>query len=202
MIHQLFPIPIYTCINTEFIEYGKSLFDSCPKYDYEENGFRTTLKEYSPGHANIGWNFLNFDGTGPLINFIKKTTIEFMQANGLDDCYEVDIPNIWLNEQESSGNLTPHSHYGYSYSGTYYINCPGESGKIIFHNPADYGFRQKFKNIKTYNTSNSSTWWIPVKEGTLILFPSYLMHSVPPQEFTGIRQSIAFDITVYPRIGI
>jgi|TARA_R110000772_G_scaffold157927_1_gene269184 hypothetical protein len=46
---------------------------------------------------------------------------------------------------------------------------------------------------KDYNAWNSQTWWLPVEEGALLLFPSSLQHSVPPVEGEKDRISLSFN---------
>ena len=60
-----------------------------------------------------------------------------------------------------------------------------------------------FFNFETneYNTWNSLTWWIPVKSGDILLFPSYLNHSVETKQDNNLRISLAFNTFVKGNIG-
>ena len=53
-----------------------------------------------------------------------------------------------------------------------------------------------YKNIfATYN------WWIPVKSGDILFFPSYLNHSVETKQDNNLRISLAFNTFVKGSIG-
>ena len=50
------------------------------------------------------------------------------------------------------------------------------------------------KDITEYNSWNSPVWRMPVKEGKLILFPSWLKHGVQPNlNKTESRISVSFN---------
>jgi len=199
MIHHLFPTLVYTGSNLDILETSKAIFDKCPELQPCSEKFSTTLIEYSPGTCLVSWDFSKELETQPLLDFINVSVKEYMeQMQIIPESYQVEIPNIWLNDMESGGYHRPHNHYGYTFSGTYYIDCPADSGKILFHNITEDWFFQKLKSVKEWTTGNSATWWIPVAAGTIILFPSYLKHSVPPAIYEGTRRSIAFDVVMKP----
>jgi uncharacterized protein (TIGR02466 family) len=199
MIHHLFPTLVYTGSNLDILETSKILFDKCTDMRPCADGFSTTLVEYSPGNCLVSWDFSNEPETQSLTGFIKQSVTEYMEQMQIaSNAYHIEIPNMWLNEMESGGYHRPRNHYGYTFSGTYYIDCPADSGKIQFHGVTEDWFFQKLKNVTQWTTGNSATWWIPVEVGSIIIFPSYLKHSVPPATYEGNRRSIAFDIIMKP----
>ena len=48
-------------------------------------------------------------------------------------------------------------------------------------------------NYEKYNSLNSQTFYLPAVAGELILFPSYLRHSVPINTSDDVRVSISFN---------
>ena len=65
-----------------------------------------------------------------------------------------------------------------------------EADKIYFHNDQ---YHQISIPTTNYNVYNSSSWWLPVETGKLMLFPSSLQHSVAPVTADDTRISLAFN---------
>ena len=60
---------------------------------------------------------------------------------------------------------------------------------------------QVFAHSSEGNIWNSSNWELPTKAGDLILFPSYLTHSVPKNESNEKRISLAFNYFLEGTLG-
>jgi uncharacterized protein (TIGR02466 family) len=111
------------------------------------------------------------------------------------------ITQSWLNVVEPDGNIEYHCHENSIISGVYYISTV-EDDRICFHDP-----NAKIKGLikfepKEYNLWNSVTWFIPVSNNLLLLFPSWFEHAVKPNEkATTDRISISFNIFVKGTIG-
>ena len=199
MILELFPTTVYLDKNVDMISVGSILFDIWPK-EIKLDGYpNSTLKgEYCPYKVPVTWELLDVPETQPLIEYIKKSAEKFLQENK-NKPHTVKVQNIWLNEM-ASGNRHPiHAHYGYSISGTFYVQVPTGANKIKFYSPADgLGHVLGVKSQDDWTPSNSLSWWVSVEEGNIILFPSYIKHEVPAMEFTGLRKSISFDLALIP----
>jgi uncharacterized protein (TIGR02466 family) len=201
MIHYIFPTTIYTRHNVELLPLAEQLFAKAEPFMQEiRQGFKSTLKEYCPLKAVTPFDPLQLPESSPLINFLENSILEFLNETGYCD-YKSTITNMWFNSMEPTSYHTEHNHYGYTFSGTYYIACPEGSDKVAFHANTEYCY-QSLKHIKTYNESNTHTWHMPVKEGMLVIFPAHLKHSVPPLEFSGLRRCIAFDAVCQPTYGV
>jgi hypothetical protein len=192
---MLFPTPVYTNIDKSFLDYGNSLFERCNNFvTTSVGGFKSTLNgEYSPVKSDVTFDVLALDDVVPFVNFIHTSVYEYLSVNKTPN-YTPTICNLWLNEMIAGQHHAPHQHYGYSLSGTYYTTVPEGSGELTFHSLLNDISHHGFHDVTEYTTWNSKTWCMPVEEGTLILFPAYLKHSVQPLKFNGIRRSIAFDI--------
>lgn len=199
MILQLFPTMVYLDKNIDMISVGSTLFDIWPA-DTRFNGhFSTTLKgEYCPHKAPVTWELTDLPEAQPLIEYIKQSAEQFLQENK-NKPHTVQVQNVWLNEMASGNKHPVHAHYGYSLSGTFYVQVPVGSDKIKFYNPADgLGHFLGVKSQDDWTSGNSMSWWVTVEEGNLMLFPSYLKHEVPAMQFTGLRKSISFDLALIP----
>ena len=101
----------------------------------------------------------------------------------------------WINMNGKGGFNTPHAHRGYAWSGCYYVNQPqvteGRSGSIEFIDPR--------AGIEAWPLSPGSLSSVKHRvrppAGTLLIFPSYLVHWVYPNEQYADRVSVAFNAT-------
>lgn len=99
----------------------------------------------------------------------------------------------WININQKGAYNTPHDHPGYNWSGCYYVNQPsvdeGRSGMIEFLDP-----RTSPRNMSVLKAASfAPKFQIRPKARTLIVFPSYLVHWVYPNELDEERVSIAFN---------
>jgi len=197
MIHYIFPTTIYTDEDSGLLPVAKQIFQMAEPHMVEiRDGFKSTLKEYCPLKAVTPFDPLVLNESVPLVNFISKSILNFLSEGGYDD-YNVTVTNMWVNSMKPASYHTPHNHYGYTFSGTYYIDCPVGSDKVAFHANTEYCY-QSLNHVKNYNEGNTFTWWMPVKPGMIVIFPAYLKHSVPALEFDGLRTCIAFDAVCQP----
>jgi uncharacterized protein (TIGR02466 family) len=105
----------------------------------------------------------------------------------------------WINVNPRSAFNAPHTHPNFAWSGCYYVNQPvvedGRSGAIEFLDPrAGIG---GWPMTKSELTRTKVT--MRPKPGTLLIFPSYLVHWVYPNEQEEERVSVAFNARLrYP----
>jgi uncharacterized protein (TIGR02466 family) len=111
------------------------------------------------------------------------------------------ITQSWLNITNPGGFHHKHSHQNSIISGVFYISTE-ENDKITFEDP-NYRIKQLIKfDCREYNAWNSSAHHVPSIINELILFPSWLEHSVLPNEkATRDRISISFNTFVRGNLG-
>jgi Putative 2OG-Fe(II) oxygenase len=107
------------------------------------------------------------------------------------------VVSIWTIKQTEGDYQEMHSHPGGNLSGNMYINAPEladnsqpSDGQILFRFPQT---RDLGRFVMT------DTWKYNPTPGTVILFPSYLPHTVYPWKGTGTRTVMAFDIKLVPK---
>tara|TARA_B100001250_G_scaffold407633_1_gene428717 strand:- start:699 stop:1289 length:591 start_codon:yes stop_codon:yes gene_type:complete len=94
------------------------------------------------------------------------------------------VDEFWFNIMEPGDSTGWHNHKEQAFmSGVYYLQVPKNSGHLLF--------RMKKNNEFIYNP-------IEVKTGKMILFPSYLDHSVEENKSNKIRISISFNLYKLP----
>lgn len=101
----------------------------------------------------------------------------------------------WMNANPPGGFNAPHTHPGAHWSGVYYVTQPdvetGSSGKIEFLDPRTDLPNWRLLQAPPFNAKKA----IRPMPGEMILFPSYLVHWVYPNETPEERVSIAFNAT-------
>jgi len=110
------------------------------------------------------------------------------------------IDNLWININEKGNYNLKHIHPHCFFSGVFYIQCDEKlPSKLVFFHPAydimQYDWKDSLYN--KYVENNSHIWKIIPKSNSLILFPSWLQHSVEPNPSAKTRISISFNISLY-----
>ena len=75
------------------------------------------------------------------------------------------------------------------------IKAPKNSGKIVFYDPRDANVIRK-PVTKTENQLNANIFYIEPQEGLLVLFPSYLHHSVDQNSSEDERIVLSFNVNL------
>lgn len=132
------------------------------------------------------------------INTTSNSIHTLIQNYALSFNYNIKINGIWFNvNPPNSYNLT-HTHSGCSFSASYYINTPKNSGRIVFENPSigqqiDNFYQNKFRE---FNNINQGKYYIEPKENVLILFPSWLPHYVEQNKSNEDRIGLSFNFSI------
>ena len=119
---------------------------------------------------------------------------------GADNSLQWEITTSWVNRAKFGEYHASHWHSNSIISGVLYLKVDEKSGSICFHKAHNwhnlFGNTFKFDSNKLTNY-NSDTLLFSPKTFDILLFPSTLAHSVPPNESTEDRFSLAFN--VFPR---
>ena len=109
------------------------------------------------------------------------------------------IADGWININPQHGYNVPHRHNGFMWSGCYYVTVPevadGPSGSIEFLSPLIVP--GEFSELKAACYKDRVT--MRPNAGDVLLFPSYLMHWVFPNDADADRITIAFNGAYVPR---
>ncbi|MFK7954984.1 MAG: 2OG-Fe(II) oxygenase family protein [Lysobacterales bacterium] len=128
-------------------------------------------------------------GLLPFIDGAARGALDFMKIRYSG----FSITGCWANQSESGLGHKPHCHPNNFLSGVYYVAVPKGGDSITFHDPRPQP--NVFMPPTTELTNdNAGTMTIGVKTGTLVVFPSWLHHSVEPNQANATRTSIAFNI--------
>ena len=113
-----------------------------------------------------------------LVKTIVQQATEVFKAERYSNC-NARLIELWANINERGGYNTPHTHGESSdWSGVYYVDLPKGAPPIGFLAP----HRGQLQAVEA-------------EAGTMLLFPSWLMHHVPPHEGKKPRISVSFNIS-------
>ena len=121
--------------------------------------------------------------------------------------YTLRLCNLWCNVNTKGDMNHVHTHAGSILAGVYYADIPNCCcGELKFHRPMHeqclkeyWGCDENFdREDKQYNYNQ---WYVQPKPGTMVIFPSWLMHSVDMSASDDDRISISFNYTLHGKWG-
>jgi uncharacterized protein (TIGR02466 family) len=104
------------------------------------------------------------------------------------------LGNMWANINPPGGYNRPHTHPNSLWSGVYYVRTSNNSGnlKIEDHRPCSLILKPKRKQGDLQKHLWNEVNFEPIA-GRLIMFPSWLNHSVEVNQSNDIRISVSFN---------
>ena len=192
-MHLFFSTPIwaskidnYEIINGEMLEYIIDLQSKDP-----EGVLKSNFK---------GWHSKDFDikheQPKNFIQGIKKNINLALNDMGWDlSSQTVKIKSVWAIINEKDAWNQKHHHSNSDLSAAYYVSAHDNCGDIVFYDPRPAPV-YSHPNALNPNLLNAQVNGIKPKEGALILFPSYLDHSVNENQSSKERIVISFNIKI------
>lgn len=121
------------------------------------------------------------------------------QQSGTEDlklCKPV-VTSIWTIKQTQGDYQEMHTHPAGSISGNVYVSAPELPDN---REPSDSQLLFRLPQTRDVNKFvMTDTWKYTPTPGTVILFPSYLPHTVYPWRGSGHRTVVAFDARLLPK---
>ena len=110
-------------------------------------------------------------------HLVEMGSLLFGQALGWS------VKEMWVNLLDTGGRQAMHNHANSFISGVIYLTPTHPDSRTVFMKSpggTDFAFRNDHAGSET-GPYNADKWISPQPEpGDLVLFPSYLMHAVPP----------------------
>jgi hypothetical protein len=138
--------------------------------------------------ANLSHTDMLRPGDNPLLGaaaeLITPKLVEFgLQLFG--ERLRWGLKEVWVNVLDHGGRQAMHNHANSFISGVVYLTATHPSSQTVFmKSPGGHEF--SFKNDHagvTPGQFSADKWVSPAPEpGDMVLFPSYLMHAVPPNQ--------------------
>ena len=104
------------------------------------------------------------------------------------------LGNMWANINPPGGSNRAHQHPNSLWSGVYWIKTPKNCGQLKIDDPRSVACmtRPRQKDGKKPDRLWRESHYEPVA-GRCIMFPSWLMHAVDPNESNDVRISVSFN---------
>jgi uncharacterized protein (TIGR02466 family) len=194
-VYEIFPTVIYRGEITCHEEFKKQyITELCDYWHYSEELPREELE--SP--ENSGRYFLHHNEKyKDFFKCLSNNVREYLNVLDVDDSLiDIHVTKSWVNiHKEDLPNIKVHTHNCSDISFCYYLNCNETSDKLCFHQTKNNNEVSEFM----FQTTRSGKYNFNVTpiEGTVVLFPSSLMHStIQLLEREGQRISICGDVTL------
>lgn len=136
-------------------------------------------------------------GMRKLKNYLEAQASDFAQ-NWLGQAQKLAITQSWTNANLPNESTHLHHHPNSIVSGVFYIDV-GDGGVIRFHKPKPpmglFWHYEPEQDPELMEKTPYAWEWVDVKveTGMVLLFPSYLQHSVPANQSNKTRWSLAFN---------
>lgn len=190
MIHNLKPLPIYhqKCqLDT------KNVLENLSKIDYEY------ISE-NDNYFSVNTKILDDHKLNDIKKEIDEKVLEFTTSIlGIEQ--ELYITESWIAKTVSGGHHSVHNHPNSLFSGVLYLQIPTDSS-ILFHYDTDLFKNFNFQfNFKSFNEYNSQVTRVMLDNNDLIIFPSWLNHSVEINNSQIERIVLGFNTFVRGNFG-
>jgi uncharacterized protein (TIGR02466 family) len=131
-----------------------------------------------------------------LEKLLIKTNNLLLENFNFSNNFKLNLKDAWINKNNNNDYNIPHHHLMSDLSGVYYTKTfPGEGGDLVFYRD-NSKLIDIFKLSKILNYSEiHTTYTITPQNNMIIIFPSYLTHSVEPSKAES-RVSTAFNLNI------
>ena len=150
-----------------------------------------------------GWHSKNFNLADEqprkfISNISENINSVLKDMNWDDPDQKIKISSMWAIINKGGAANARHHHGNSDISAAYYVRAPENCGDIVFYDPRPAPVFSHPK-AKSPNSLNAMINSIKPIEGYLILFPSYLEHSVNSNISKNERIVISFNIRISNR---
>ena len=175
-IHNIFAVPVYEAkLNLD----KEKLVLFCREYKKLHKG---VVKSNLGGYQSNRLLLESHDCLAPLFEEVENYATKF--ANYFVSDKGQSMNYAWFNINQYKDSNLSHVHPLCDIAATYYVKAPKDCGVIQFDNPAKNALEFTSRGVtpEQWNQYNARTWWLPVSENTLYLFPCWLSHYVEPNK--------------------
>ena len=152
----------------------------------------------------LGWhsvsNLHQRASFAPFIKIIGENTLEVANCLHWDlQKFSLELKSCWAIVNGKLASNSVHNHPNSILSGVYYLQAPENSGVISFSDP------RSAAQMLVPPMTEYSLWTLPKisyqpQAGTMLLFPSWLLHNVEMNMSRELRISLSFNIGMSPLV--
>lgn len=196
---SLFSVPIWQSEYPEFKEH-KETFLSIVKEYKEKNPTKETPRSNVAGYQSPN-TLQNVAELSPLFEYICQMGFKACSDLAFVEC-DIAMTSAWLNINDSRQCMNSEHVHGQVFSGVFYLQAPEESGNLCIKNLATNSIWTGHDLRYQKNEYTAESIKLEPIEGNVILFPSYVPHSVETNNHDEERISIAFNLIALPKGSI
>ena len=136
----------------------------------------------------------------PLLDYIIENSLKFLEYQNADPKrFEQSIRSnkmFLINKVTKGGSHNKHTHPAAVISGCFYLKCSENSAPLVFSDPREYYKYISYPQLLNKNTHSClyPDFVVPIKQGMILLWPSWLEHEVPYSTDDNERITIAFNL--------
>lgn len=196
-ILELFPTPVFTTMIP--LEFAKVV-----PWFYKQEMLSEEVDAPNYGERSKNSYILDAPESKELKDFILPLVKEYGKLLGYD--YEsYRFGQSWISYKHPGQHHTMHSHPNSLISGVFYFGEPVEKTPAVKFHKLEGGFNVSYLSPKMVSDKRElkyaqKEFSIEFTPGLLLLFPSYLHHSVPLNKTDKVRCSLAFNTV--PIVGL
>lgn len=194
---KIYSVPLWQSEYSEFEEHKDIFMEAVKKYK-EEN---PSIKKSNIAGYHSPSTLQAVEELRPLFQYICQIGFKAVADLDLIDC-DIALTEAWLNINDTRQCMNTEHVHSDVFSGVFYLSAPEESGNLILQNPAINKMWDGCKLIEQKNQFTAESIRIEPVEGNIILFPSYLPHSVETNNHDEERISISFNLIALPKGSI
>ena len=190
----IYSVPLWQSEYPEFDEHKEIFLNVARTYkDQNPSVQKSNIAGYHSPETLQGVEELR-----PLFEYLCQ--LGFKAVGDLDfvDC-DIALTSAWLNINDTRQCMNGEHVHGDVFSGVFYLQAPEESGKLVLQNPAINRMWNGCALTAQKNQFTGESIRIEPVEGNIILFPSYLPHSVETNNHDEERISISFNLIALPK---
>jgi len=186
--HNLFPTAV------SFFDFGTDLTE------VELNFIKNQEFRNNDGNkTSVNNNLFDSPEIAEIARFCEESVAEyFKEIYAPKFGVQPYITQSWANYTSRGQWHHKHEHPNSFVSGVFYVQAQQDIDRIYFYKN---GYQQLKLPTDNYNLFNSDSWWLGVKTGQLVLFPSHLTHMVRTVETDETRISISFNTFLKGYLG-
>lgn len=201
-VHAIFPIPVFTVVCEEDMSICHEFLDS--EKDLLSYGERSAVF----GHKSHDDFVLDHPECAKLKEFILKNVEIFSDKVMAWEDTKFNLTQSWVSYKHPGEYHASHYHPNSVLSGAYFFqDYDDDAMPLTMHRPTILCqlMAQFAPDIDPKKNETSGFTWaqfnIHPKKGLLVIFPSWLSHSVPENTTSKLRKSLAFNAVPAKEVG-
>jgi uncharacterized protein (TIGR02466 family) len=192
---QIFSTPFWESEFSNFSTHKESFLKCVEKF--KENNPESVSKTSVNGYQSP-ITLTTEPEMSPLLEHVAQIAMKAMLDLQFVDC-DVYITAAWANFNKGRNEFNREHVHTDTFSGVFYLQVPEKSGKLNIRNPGINPLWQGSMLFDKKNKFNAESLFLEPVEGHVFLWPSYLSHSVEPNNHDETRISVSFNVICIPK---